>query len=117
MEIIEHKDLTNEQWKNVKEFVKMAILLSEDEQQAIDRQIPMTQEIFERCISAMSKYDCANSFNKLCHEYPDLLAAYENRIEKELEKVELPEKFKEEGQAQWKELCARIKAEYGIDVI
>ena len=59
--------------------------------ETIDRQIPMTQEIFERCISDMVKYDCANSFNKLCQEYPDLLTTYENRIEKELEKVELPE--------------------------
>ena len=93
MRTIEPSKLTNEQLARVDEFMKVAVLLKDDEIQAIDKQIPMTQDLFDRLCDRLSEIGAQNEFFRLLSEYPDFLMASGKEIENEIElsNIELPE--------------------------
>lgn len=116
-------DLTNEQMENLKSFLLETFAFTDEQIDAMDQQIPMTQEIFEsllqRCNELGSVAD--RTFYRLLIEYPDFTGVYGDKIEKELREkygdMELPEQTPEEQQAAWERLCAKIREKYGEDAI
>lgn len=116
-------ELTKEQMENLKSFLIETFAFTEEQNNAMDKQIPMSQDLFEsiieRCNELGSEAD--KIFYRLLKEYPDLTGVYGAKIEKELEErypdVELPEMTPEEQQASWERLCNKIKKEFGPDAI
>ena len=57
-------NLTDREKERLAEFAREAIYLTEEENEAIEHQIPMTQEIFEQC-SALCRNKSDVSFDLL----------------------------------------------------
>lgn len=116
-------ELTKEQMENLKSFLLETFAFTEEQNDAMDKQILMTQELFESIIERCNELgsDADKIFYRLLKEYPDLTGVYGAKIEKKLEEqypdVELPEMTPEEQQASWEKLCARIREEFGEDAI
>lgn len=90
-------ELTKEHLKNLKSFWLETFAFTEEQNDAMDKQIPMTQELFESIIERCDKLssEADNILYQLLKEYPDLTRIYGAKIEKEMEEwypdVELPE--------------------------
>ena len=118
-------ELTREQMENLKSFLLETFAFTEEQNAAMDQQIPMTQEIFESIIERYNELVSAADkiFYRIIMEYPDMTDIYGGKIAKELEldtkygNMEFPQETPEELQAGWERLCARIRAEYGEDAI
>ena len=116
-------ELTKEQMENLKSFLLETFAFTEEQNNAMDKQIPMTQELFEsiieRCNELGSEAD--KIFYRLLKEYPNLTGVYGSKIVKEMAEqypdMELPEETPEERQAAWERLCAKIREGYGEDAI
>lgn len=66
------------------EFLKATFLLDEDELKALDKQMPMTQEMFDHLCSRLTEIGADRLAIELMLDYPDLLQKSSDRIEKEL---------------------------------
>ncbi len=117
MEIIEK--LTDRQKRRLGEFVREVIYLTEEENAAIEHQIPMTQELFEQCVGHCVEIGAYFRLTCLLNEFSYFANEYVRKIEEEVadSDIEIPESTPEELEASWQKLCARIKDEYGEDVI
>ena len=108
---------------NLRYFLVETFEFSDEEQLAIDKQIPMTQKIYDsildRCMEIGSGAD--RIFYRMLLEYPDFLSVYANRIEQEVNErypdIDFPQQTPEELQAGWEDLCRRIRERYGDDAI
>lgn len=105
MEIIEK--LTGRQKRRLGEFVREVIYLTEEENAAIEHQIPMTQELFGQCveIGAYFRLTCLlNEFSYFANEYV-------RKIEEEVtdSDIEIPESTPEELEASWQRFRAKVK--------
>ena len=80
-------ELTKEQMENLKSFLLETFAFTEEQNDAMDKQIPMTQELFESIIERCNELgsDADKIFYRLLKEYPDLTGVYGAKIEKELE--------------------------------
>ncbi len=54
-----YEDLTERQKRNLEEFMKVTMVCDEEQLAAIDHLIPMTQELFERCLDTLIKINAA----------------------------------------------------------
>lgn len=115
--MIEYDKLTKEQQNGLKDFVNEAILLTEEENAAIEHQIEMTQELFEQCLSSLVRIGSIRGFNRLCNEFPAQARIFDETMDKRLKDVEIPKYTPEEEQAQWERLKARIRERYGENAI
>lgn len=108
---------------NLRYFLVETFEFSDEEQLAIDKQIPMTQKIYDsilnRCMEIGSGAD--RVFYRLLLEYPDFLSVYADRIEQEVNErypdIDFPQQTSEEMQAGWEDLCRCIRERYGDDAI
>ena len=116
-------ELTKEQMENLKSFLLETFAFTEEQNDAMDKQIPMTQKLFESILERCNELGSAADkiFYRLLRDYPDLTDVYGQKLEKELDEkypdTELPEETPEERQAAWERLWARIRAEFGEDAI
>ena len=117
MESIEK--LTDKQKRRLAEFVREAICLSEEEDAAIEHQIPMTQELFEQCVGHCVEIGAYFRLTCLLNEYSYFADKYVRKIEEEVENsdIEIPESTPEELEASWQRFRAKVKARYGEDAI
>lgn len=108
---------------NMRYFLVETFEFSDEQLEAIDYQIPMTQEIYDsildRCVEIGA--DSERIFYRMLLEYPDFLSVYADRIEQEVNArysdIDFPEQTQEELQAGWEDLCKRIREKYGEDAI
>lgn len=108
---------------NMRYFLVETFGFSDEQLEAIDYQIPMTQEIYDsildRCMEIGSGAD--RIFYRILLEYPDFLSVYADRIEQEVNErytdIDFLEQTPEELQAGWEDLCKRIREKYGEDAI
>lgn len=107
--MIELKDLTPEQRKRLYEFIDEAIFLSEEENAAIEHQIPMTQELFEQLTGHCVDIDAQYRLISLLKEYPHFADEYVRKIEAEIAKKDFPEMTQEQSDRLWKRICDGIK--------
>lgn len=52
---IEKKDLTAQQYKNIEDFVIVTIECDQEIRDGIDRQIPMTRELYQRTVARLER--------------------------------------------------------------
>ena len=105
--------LSNNQLDRFEEFLKTTFLLDEDELKALDKQTPMTQEMFDHLCERLTEIGTDRLAFELMLDYPDLLQESSDRIEKELglsdidfEEYEMSE---EEIKKSFEELMERIR--------
>lgn len=110
---------TEKELKGFWSFLVETFEFTEEQNDAIDHQIPMTQELFDsimdRCMELGSDVD--GLFLRLINEYEEFSNVYTNRILEEVKAVKLPEWTEEEKAIQKDKLYARIRAKYGEDAI
>lgn len=109
-------NFTYRQKKRLYEFISEALLLTEEENAAIHHQIPMTQELFERCIGHCVAIDAQFTLNSLLNEYPEFSKGYVKK-EKRILDAGLPVNIQEHSEIIWGKLCAEIKRLYGEDAL
>ena len=98
------------------QFLITTFKFSEDELAAIDKQKPMTMELFSSCLVKCTELGLYKLFERLLDEYPELSDKYVKAIEDDIKDVVLPERTLEEEEESWNRLCERIKKEYGDDL-
>ena len=86
-----YDELSNKEKHNFEEFLILTFEFSGDELAVIDKQKPMTMELFSSCLAKCTDDD--------------------------IKDVILPERTPEEEEESWNRLCERIKKEYGDDLI
>lgn len=112
-----YDELSEKEKRNFEEFLILTFEFSEDELAAIDKQKPMTIEIFSSCLAKCTEHGLYKLFERLLDEYPELSDKYIKAIEDDIKDVALPERTPEEEEESWNRLCERIKNEYGDDLI
>lgn len=112
-------NFTEKELKNFWSFLVETFEFSEEQTAAIDKQIPMTQELYDSILDRCNEIgsDVDNLFFRMLIEYPDFMSNYADRLEKEIEDVELPEITPEQWEESKQKLYARIRAKYGEDAI
>jgi hypothetical protein len=117
-------ELTEKQMENLVDFFTVLFKFDEEALAALDKQIPMTQEIYDRCIDQCMEAgsDVDATFFSLLKEYPDFMVDYADRLEKKINEEYpdlqgMPEWTPEERAAMWQKLCERIREKYGEDAI
>lgn len=68
----------------------------------------IAEELFEILVMQTGLCEDVRAFNALCDRYPQLIADYVAKIEKEVEGVELPQLTEEERQ-QYEKLMKKIE--------
>ena len=108
-------DVTNTKLDRFDEFLKATFLLDEDELKALDKQTPMTQDMFEHLCERLTEIGTDRLAIELMLDYSDLLQKSADRIEEELglndidfEEYEMSE---EEIKESFEKLMERIENE------
>lgn len=57
--------------KNLEEFVNVTMVCDEEQLAAMDHQIPMTQELFERCLESLIAIHAVQQIDRLLEEFPE----------------------------------------------
>ena len=109
-------ELSEKEKHNFEEFLILTFEFSDDELAAIDKQKPMTMELFSSCLAKCTEHGLYKLFERLLDEYPELSDKYVKAIEDDIKDVVLPERTPEEEEESWNRLCERIKKEYGDDL-
>ena len=112
-----YDELSNNEKHNFEELLILTFEFSEDELAAIDKQKPMTMELFSSCLVKCTELGIYKLFERLLDEYPDLSDKYVKAIEDDIKDVVLSERTPEEEEESWNRLCEKIKKEYGDDLI
>lgn len=112
-------NLTDREKERLAEFVREAIYLTEEENAAIEHQVPMTQELFEQCVDHCVQIGAYFRMTCLLNEYPEFAEEYARKIEEEVEdsNIEIPESTPEELEARWQRFCIKVREKYGEDAI
>lgn len=79
-----NKNFTDRQKKRLYELVSEILFLTEEESAAIDHQIPMTQELFEKCVDHCAAIDAQFTLNNLLNEYPEFSKEYARKEEEKI---------------------------------
>lgn len=69
----------------------------------------IAEELFEILVMQAGLCEDVRAFNALCDRYPELMADYVAKIEKEVEGVELPQLTEEEERQQYEKLMKKIE--------
>ena len=113
------QDFTKEELKKFWSFLVETFELSDEQLAAIEQQAPMSQEMYESILRTCEEVgsDMDKLFYCMLEEYPDLMAIYAEKIEKEVEEAHLPDLTPEESEKMREGLYAKIRAKYGEDAI
>ena len=111
-----YDELSEKEKHNFEEFLILTFEFSEDELAVIDKQKPMTMELFSLCLAKCTEHGLYKLFERLLDEYPELSDKYVKAIEDDIKNVVLPERTPEEEEENWNRLYERIKKEYGDDL-
>lgn len=112
-----YDELSDREKRNFEEFLIATFEFSEEELEAIDKQRPMTMELFSSCLARCTELGLNRFFGTLLNEFPDLADEYIKAIEEELKAVDLPDRTPEEDEESWNRLCERIREVCGKDSI
>ena len=112
-----YDELSEKEKHNFEEVLILTFKFSDDELAAIDKQKPMTMELFSSCLVKCTELGLYKLFERLLDEYPDLTDKYVKAIDVDIKDVILPERTPEEEEESWNRLCERIKKQYGNDLI
>ena len=115
---MEH-DFTEKELNVFWQFLTETFKLNETQLAAVDRQIAMSQELFDQIIDKCEEVgsDLDGLFFRMLREYPEFMVVRAEQIEKDIKDFEIPTFSEEEKEAQKQKLFERIRAEYGEDAI
>lgn len=94
--------------KQLNNFIKEAIYLTAEENAVIEHQIPMTQDLFEQCLSDLVRVDSASGFSRLCRDFPKQFKTYMRKEEDYLATLaqrDIPEELTDQL---WQRICSDI---------
>lgn len=111
--MILYTELTEREKRGLQEFLTLTFYFTDEELKAIDRQRPMTQELFNSCLEKCMRFQTNRLFYELLEEYPDFLLKYAKAIEEEINDTPLLPKTPHEEEESWSRLCKRIRDRYG----
>lgn len=107
--------VTNTKLDKFDEFLKTTFLLDENELKALDKQTPMTQNMFDHLCSRLTEIGTDRLALELMLDYPDLLQKSADRIEEELGLSDIDfgeyEISEEEIKQSFEKLMERIRSE------
>lgn len=66
-----YDELTETQQENLEEFLKVTVICDEEQLAAMDHQIPMTRELFERCLDSLISIHAVQQIERLLEEFPE----------------------------------------------
>ena len=69
----------------------------------------IAEELFEILVMQVGLCEDVRAFSALCDRYPELMADYVAKIEKEVDGVELPPLTEEEERQQYEKLMKKIE--------
>lgn len=69
-------DLTEEQKENMVEFGMVSAHCTEEVLKAIEEQVPMTYELFRKCMDELGEISAISTLTDLMGRYPDLARRY-----------------------------------------
>lgn len=104
----EFQNLTDKQKKRLLEFLKEAIYLTDEENAAIEHQLPMTQELFEHCIEHCTQIGAYFRTSCLIEEYPHFYNNYLDKEATDITNVNIPEITQDDIDASWQRFKAKI---------
>lgn len=109
----DEKDKTITQSEGMKEFLKVTFYLNDEELKALDKQIPMTPELFDRCCDKLSEIGAEKELLQFMLDYPEFLLYSAQKIERELElsDADYPKMTEEESKALYERIMAQVKKE------
>ena len=112
-------EFTERELKRFWSFLVETFEFTEEQNDAIDHQIPMTQELFDSIIDRCNELgsDIEPLFFRMLDEYPEFMDVYADRIIEEVKDVELPEISEEEKELNKQKLYTKIREKYGEDAI
>lgn len=103
-------NLTEKQKKNMQEFLAVTLSFGEEELAAIDHQVPMTPELFERCMDACISVHAVNQLDRLMTEFPEFVNAYLGRVDSlAAETTDLPCQSPEEVTGKFQEFLEKLR--------
>ena len=112
-------EFTEKELKNFWCFLVETFEFDEEQTAAIDKQIPMTQELYnsimDKCMEIGSEVDPL--FYRMLDEYKDFMGVYADKILEEIEDDPEYTLSEEEWAIQREKLYARIREKYGEDAI
>ena len=110
------RGFTEQELKNFWSFLVEIFRFTEEQNDAIDRQIQMTQEIYDSILDRCTEIgpEADPLFYRMLDEYPELMVVNAERIEKEVEEAELPFLTPEAMDNMKQKLYARIRADFSI---
>lgn len=76
-----YDELSENEKHNFEEFLILTFEFSEDELAAIDKQKPMTMDLFSSCLAKCTEWGLYKLFERLLDEYPDLTDKYVKAID------------------------------------
>lgn len=76
-----YEDLTERQKKNLEEFLRVTKACDKEQLDAIDHLIPMTQELFDRCLDTLIAINAVRQIECLMQEFPDLANKCGSKLE------------------------------------
>lgn len=112
-------NFTDKELKNLWSFIVESMEFTDEENSAIEHVIPMTQELFNAIIDKCNEigHDVDPLFYRLLDEYPEFMSVYADKINEEIKDAPHYTLSDEEWAIQKEKLYARIRTEYGEDVI
>ena len=114
------RKFSNQELQGLKSFLVEIFEFTGEQLAAIDHQGPdMTQDMFDSILDRCEELgkDADNLFFRMLKEYPQFTEVRAERIQSEIDGVDIPMPLDEEWEIQRKKLFARIREKYGEDAI
>ncbi len=100
--------IINKQKLNLKEYYAGCSMLLGKEKAAINKEIPMTQELFESCFGHMLRSEGYEMAVELLEEYPEYRKAYEEKVETEVAHIDITEEQERQLLSVWTKILDKI---------
>ena len=116
---MESRELSDQELKGFLSFLIETFEFTEEQLAGIDRQIVMTQELYDSILDRCEEIgpDANRLFFRMLDEYPELMTVRADRIEEEALKADLPDLLPEMAERMKQNIYAEIRKRFGEDAI
>lgn len=113
------RQLMEKELSVARSFLIEAFEFTEEQSAAIHHRVPMTQELYDSILDRCSESgkDAGGLFYAMLDEYPDIMKARADRIEKEVLKADIPSLPPEKAKKMKRNIYAEIRKRYGENAV
>jgi len=113
------KKLTEKEFRGLWSFLVETFEFTEEQIDAIHRQIPMTQKLFDSILDRFTEIgeDADRLFYAILDEYPDFMDVRANKIDEEVAEADIPPLSEEMVEEMKQNIYAMIRERYGEDAL